>query len=154
MQRLEKEFAALHDYARKSTLFRPELSAWTIGMHVEHTAKVIHRISNALAASTSPAPKAKWSLARFFVLTSGRIPRGKGKAPEPTIPNHALSGEELLKMLDEAQRSVLIAEKVDRGCWFTHPRFGVLKRDQALRFVRIHTRHHLQIIKEIAQASS
>ena len=112
---------------------------------------ILANISDALARDDGPGGKPT-PLGRV-VLTLGRIPRGRGKAPAATLPE-GLGGEEIVSEL-EAQRSA-IAELGERledvlRCreTFRHPYFGHLTPRGWLRFIDIHHRHHLKIIDDV-----
>jgi hypothetical protein len=80
----------------------------------------------------------------------GRIPRGRARTkliPQPSVP-----AAELLALLDQSEQVVAAAQGLDRNTWITHPVFGPLRRDDALKFLRIHNRHHLRIVSDIINA--
>ena len=83
---------------------------------------------------------------------TGRMPRGRGKAPKVAIPKPEVPQAELLVLLDESERMLAEAGKLDSGTWFEHFAFGVLDRDKAFRLIYIHNQHHLRIISDIMAA--
>jgi hypothetical protein len=129
------------------------VSAWSVGMHIEHAALAIVRVLDALAKSEPPAPPSRFSIPRFVVMLTGIIPRGRAKAPESTAPAESASLESLEALILVADRRLLSAQELNSESWMKHPVFGPLKRDAALRFIRIHTRHHLRIIHSILRHS-
>ena len=135
-----------------AALHVPAISEWSVGMHVHHCCLAMIGICQALIASTPPTPRAKLSLLRIVVFSSGRIPRGRGRAPDGVRPSRDVSLEELRTLLDESERMLTDARGVDRKCWFRHFVFGFLDRDKTLRFIHIHNRHHLKIISDIVAA--
>lgn len=106
-------------------------------------------IANGLAKSTQPAPPPRPSLARELVFTTGRIPRGRARTGKNLVPPPAVPQAELLALIDESARQMDVAGDLDPGTWITHPVFGALRRDDALKFTRIHNRHHLKIVSDI-----
>ncbi len=130
----------------------PAVSGWSTGMHIHHCGLAMIEICQALAASTPPPPPSRLSLAAAFVFHSGRIPRGKGQAPAISVPEVALSTDELVSILDQSEKLVAEAGDLDPQNWFEHFAFGILKRDRALRLIRIHNNHHLRIIQDILSA--
>ncbi len=143
------ELTTLADFAERKA---EAVSAWSVGTHIQHLSLAMSGISKALLASSSPMPPARFSLPKFFVLLLGRIPRGKGRAPKSTIPEKEVSKEEVLAALAAAREGMVAAQSVPFDRWFQHPMFGPLTKDQTLRFVEIHNRHHLAIIREILAA--
>ncbi len=128
------------------------VSEWTIGMHVHHCCLAMIVICRSLIASTPPTPRSRFSLATALVFSSGRIPRGRGRAPDAVLPRQDVSPEELGTLLDQSERFLTEVPDLDPKTWFRHFAFGVLDRDKTLRFIRIHNRHHLRIISDIASA--
>jgi DinB superfamily len=127
----------------------PSVSQWSVGMHVHHLALTMINIGNGLAKSTQPAPPAKRSIAKHIVFTLGKIPRGRARTTKNGTPQPSVPAPELLALIDESARQMDAAAKLDRNTWITHPIFGPLRRDDALRFVSIHNRHHLRIVADI-----
>ena len=88
----------------------------------------------------------------MVVFTTGRIIRGRARSPERVLPRTDISPAELNSLVEEAERQVAAAGNLEPGRWFKHFMFGVLKRDDALKFLRIHNRHHLRIVSDIVSA--
>lgn len=147
---IEKLRASIRDAAAAQSDF----SAWSVGTHIEHCALAMSGVCQSLKESGRPAPASGWSLLRCIVLTTGIIPRGRGKAPAQTVPGEHASAEKLSEMLDQAEAQLRETLKLDKNCWFKHHVFGVLKRDAAIRFLAIHNRHHLKIIGDICGLSA
>ncbi|MDX1565108.1 MAG: DUF1569 domain-containing protein [Phycisphaeraceae bacterium] len=129
------------------------VSMWTVGHHIEHCALAAERMVAAVAESTPP-PKGRRTAVGLMVLKMGKIPRGRGKAPEPSVPQGALSEAELSTCLDRAEAAIEKAAGLDPNQWFRHFAFGTLKRDQAMKLIDIHNRHHLKIIEDIVENST
>lgn len=130
----------------------PDVSQWTVGMHVHHCTLGMVGICNAVLGSEPPAPPTRFSLPRAFVFRTGRIPRGRGKAPETAMPSPDIGPAELMSLLDRSHDLLRRVAEADPGQWWDHFAFGAMSRDQTLRFVGIHNRHHLRIIADIRAA--
>jgi hypothetical protein len=128
------------------------VSAWSVGMHVHHCCRATLGICKALAKSTPPSPRARFSPRVALMFLFGRIPRGRAEAPESARPADDVTPDELRALLDQAGEGIAAARALDPGAWFEHFALGVLARDRALRFVEIHHRHHLRIVAEILAA--
>ncbi len=135
----------------------PEVSGWSVAQQLEHLATVdrsvlqgIEKIDRGEIAERGGAG----TLVGRVILLLGWIPRGKGKAPEKSMPA-GLGGEELVAALETAKERF---EKLDlarletSAGTFPHPVFGHLTAGQWLRFVAVHHRHHGRIIDDIRQA--
>jgi hypothetical protein len=121
-------------------------------MHVHHCCLAMMGVCRSLAASRPPPPPSRFSILAALILVAGRIPRGRAKAPESAVPRSVLGAAELSSLVDECERTVGAAKRLDRGAWFKHFALGVLPRDRALRFLDVHNRHHLKIVAEILSA--
>lgn len=121
-------------------------------MHVHHCCLVMIGTCRVLEKSTPPPPPSRTPLIRRMAFATGRIIRGRAQSPERVVPRADISPAELISLLDEAGRQVAAAGSLEPGRWFRHFMFGVLQRDDALKFLRIHNRHHLRIISDIVAA--
>ena len=128
------------------------VSHWSVGMQVHHCCLVMIGICQALIDSKPPPPTTGWSMVTSIVFLSGRIPRGRCKAPEVALPRQDISKEELRSLLDRSRQLSKEAGELDRDRWFKHFAFGIHDRDKSLKLLRIHNRHHLRIIADIVAA--
>jgi len=134
------------EHARLSV---PAVSDWSVAMHVHHCCLAMIEIWQALVASTPPPPRSRRSFWTWVVFLSGHIPRGRQRSPQVALPKHDVSDAELLSLLDRCQQIAADVRKLDPGTWFRHVALGVLNRDKAFKFIRIHNRHHLRIIADM-----
>lgn len=130
----------------------PSVSAWPVGMHVAHCCLATNEICRSLLDAGAPAPGGP-TVAGRLCLTFGRIPRGRGRAPESVRPPSDVRREDLPAALDESGRLLVEALGADPRAWYRHFVFGVLDRDRSLRFVAVHNRHHLRIIADVVAAA-
>jgi len=137
--------AAVPHYAVQA----PQVSGWSVGMHVHHCCLVIQAVHDALAASRPPAPRMWRSLIGRLVLWRGRFPRGRARAPEFALPADDMSPTQLTTLLSAAEQAVGAMRALDPGTWMRHFMLGTFTRDEAMRFAEVHTNHHLAIIREI-----
>jgi hypothetical protein len=84
-----------------------------------------------------------------MVFISGKIPRGKAKAPKVVIPTQVATQEELIAKLEAAQNNISKLDSFSENQFFNHPYFKDLNVKQAKKFLTIHTNHHLKIIEDI-----
>jgi len=155
LRRQLTQIRTLADSVEPRLFANAQCSGWCPAEHLDHIVKVSASIVNRLLQMDAP-PTSGVSLIGRIILAVGRIPRGRGKAPE-RLRGARLSGadlhasvaklEEKLDLLSEAH----LAEK--RGPIVPHPRFGGLRPGQALRFAAVHNDHHLRIIEDILKSS-
>ncbi|MFK7923659.1 MAG: DUF1569 domain-containing protein [Bacteroidia bacterium] len=124
----------------------------SVAWHLDHGLKVINSISTALQKSDPSQFKRQINFTRMAVFLGGAMPRGVGKAPESVQPPEQILTEDILSQLDEARSNIDQFKTLAIDAHFDHPVFGTLNRDQVLRFLEIHTEHHLKIIRDILKA--
>jgi hypothetical protein len=150
---LNAEVAEMRTAADRYDVSAPEVSSWTVGMHIQHCCLAMTGVCDALLASEPPPPRARRSLLTAAVFTTGRIPRGRAQSPDQVIPTPGISREELDARLDASAERLSAAADADSRKWFRHFAFGAMDRDRTLRFIQIHNRHHLRIIADILKAA-
>jgi hypothetical protein len=129
----------------------PAVSQWSVREQIHHALLSADAIARAVADSTPGARSQSFSIVKSIVLLTGKIPRGRGQAPERALPSAEVSREELEQLLARARQSLTAAEASDSKAWFDHFVFGVMYRDSAIKLLHIHTRHHLAIIAAILE---
>jgi hypothetical protein len=122
------------------------ISKSNVGWHMEHSLLVINGITKALLKSD---PK---DFIKILILKRGKIPRGKVKAPEVVVPNKTIEEAILLTHITQTRNSLLELESISNNHYFEHPFLGKLKKKDTIRFLEIHTNHHLKIIEDIIKS--
>ena len=145
----------LKRYADRPDRLVPEVSAWSVGMHVEHCGLAMEGMGARLSmsvnpdGSVAPSPPVVWSLPRLYVTVTGSIPRGKGKAPQPAVPEPSPPQDRIVAALATAEARIHEVQSLPEGAWYNHHVFGPFRRDKVLWFMGVHNRHHLKIIRDI-----
>ena len=119
------------------------------GWHIEHTMLTAIRIIDALEKSDPSGYHWKFNPSKIFVFTLNKIPRGKGKAPKQVQPNGSAGKDELLNQLQILKSRLTVLHSLRKDNFFDHPYFGHLKVKETIKFLNIHTKHHLKIIEDI-----
>ena len=127
----------------------PLISVSNVGWHIEHSLLVLNAITDALGRSNPADFKKSFNFISFMVFTFGKIPRGKGKAPGAVKPAGIINQATLLDHLEKTRIKIMEIDKLEIGCFFKHPFFGDLRLRKTIKFLQIHTRHHLDIINDI-----
>jgi hypothetical protein len=127
----------------------PNVSNSTVGWQIDHCLLVINGIIGQLEISDPSKYQPKWTFPKFMVFTTGKIPRGKAKAPKVVIPTQVATQEELIAKLIAAKNNVLKLDSFSENQFFNHPYFKDLNVKQTKKFLTIHTKHHLKIIQDI-----
>lgn len=134
------------------------VSAWSVGEHLEHVARVDEGIYDGierLLAESSVGEGGPTRIGRVLLLL-GFIPRGRGKSPKPFVAT-GVPADEVRSML-EVRREIWRAfeprldDLVRSRARSPHPSLGPFDAAQWLRFALIHAQHHERIIDEINRA--
>lgn len=135
------------------------VSRWSIGQQIDHILKVLEAGQRFLgsAGERGPVLPRGMNLTGRLLLSLGWIPRGVGKSPKGVVPADETPGDlaERAARMRKAYCDTPLAEAVlaDPTPVFPHPYFGGLTALQGLRFLAIHTHHHLKIVADIRRAS-
>ncbi len=151
MKKLQHLVNELQRQINNASLQNQTVSSGSVGWHISHSLLTIEKIIESLALSKEEAYKWKFSLAKTIVYTIGKIPRGKGKAPKIVQPKAIISIPELEMQYADIMHKLSQLTTIKNGQYFFHPYFGNLKLKEAIRFLEIHTKHHVNIIYDIVK---
>ena len=149
---MKKLLQVLNDFEKQAPLYlnnNKMVSEANVGWHIMHSCLVITSITEAIRKSDPSLYKKKFSWKAFLVLLLNKIPRGKAKAPKVVVPKAILNSDDLQEHLTKTRDAIKALEVVSKDHFFEHPYFGKLKLKETIRFLEIHTRHHLNIIEDI-----
>ena len=149
MKNVQNKIQALSAYINQSALVSPEVSAVSVGWHIEHSLLVIKQITSTVAQSDPKLFKQKFNFNRLWVFLFHYFPRGKAQAPKVVIPNSELTIQALEDSIKHTYQALDYLKDCQPNQYFMHPFFGQLNRNQTIHFLSIHTKHHLKIIKDI-----
>lgn len=128
---------------------KEEISKADVAWHLDHMLKTINRITEVLESSDPTAYESSFNFTRIASLTAGFIPRGKAQSPKNVRPPEIIYTDDILRQLLEAGESIKKLNDLDENANFDHPVFGMLNKAQTIRFLEVHTNHHLKIIADI-----
>jgi hypothetical protein len=126
-----------------------KISSSSIGWQIDHCLLVINGIISQLEVSNPSEYRSKFNLPKFLVFTTGKIPRGKARAPKIAMPVDVATANELQSKIELAKKNILKLNSFPINAHFKHPFFGDLNTKQTEKFLAIHTKHHLKIIEDI-----
>ncbi len=125
------------------------ISATTVGWHIAHTLMVLINVTENIKLSKPEEFKSNFNFVRTIVFILNKIPRGKGKAPKSVQPNTVITLEQLKRNITLAKEKINELYTLDKNKHFAHPFFGDVKLKGCIKFLQIHTTHHLKIIEDI-----
>jgi hypothetical protein len=138
----------------------PAISEWSVKDHLEHLAianeGIVGWIERVCGGDHGLDSGGGPNLVGRIVLLAGAFPRGRGTAPERTLPK-GTSAEKLVvksRRIRECVEALQGALPKLRASSATrnHFAFGDLNAAQWLRFALIHNHHHQKIIRDILNA--
>jgi hypothetical protein len=155
-RQLDRVAALLDEEPDATPLSAPRVSGWSVAEQVDHLLKIVVAQLGRMAERRQS--RRGINLPGRIVLGIGRIPRGVGKSPE-AVRGEPKSRDELRAALAAAREKLhgVAADAAlcgDPRPLVGHPYFGGLTPGEALRFLAIHTDHHLRIVERIRRAAS
>ena len=132
-------------HKRKNTSF----SQSSVGWQLDHSLKVINGVTRILFKTDPEKYKKEFNLTRTILFPLCYIPRGKAKAPKIVIPLDVITDKNLISQLQDAKIQIDKTKLLPETSHFIHHVFGMLSKQQTLRFLQIHTKHHLKIVHDI-----
>lgn len=126
-----------------------EVSQAVVAWHLDHLLITMNNISDSLKISNPNEFESSFNPRKLIVLTSGIIPRGVAQSPASVRPPDIILTEDIQANLKSARENLLLVLDLDENVYFNHPVFGKLNKAQTLRFLQVHTNHHLKIVRDI-----
>ena len=68
------------------------------------------------------------------------------------VPKNEITETQLLSNIELTRKLILELKSVSNDHYFEHPYLGKLKKKDTIRFLEIHTNHHLKIIDDILKS--
>jgi hypothetical protein len=150
MSLLKQYIHQLEWYLDQSEKMNTKISQVSVGRHIDHSLIALKEIMIQVIHSDSNNYKRSFNIWRIFVLWIWIIPRGRAKAPDFTLPKKILNKKDIRTHLDEVNQLLPIFEAlIDNRKHCNHPFFGMLTLKQSKRNCLVHTKHHLNIIRDI-----
>lgn len=154
MEKLLKQVRELEAHIPDYAVLQPTVSAANVGWHVEHSLMVFVTIIDALENSDPALYKGGFNMKKFLVYALNKIPRGRGKAPKVVQPLGDANPEKIIPQVEKAITKIKGMESLHKHHHFPHPYFGNLNLKETIKFLTIHTKHHLNIINDILKAKA
>ena len=129
------------------------VSAAAIGWHIEHSLLTVNAIIDQLKKSNPADYIWKFNFTRTLVFTINKIPRGRAKAPKVVQPKNSITMGTLKLHINNTKENITALQTLQTNNHFEHPFFGKLNLKPAIKFLSLHTNHHLKIMKDIAKIS-
>ncbi|MFY0591071.1 hypothetical protein [Roseivirga sp.] len=146
---MEKHFDKIESLIPKRDSANLKISKSDVAWHIDHMLKVVNKIYDTLATSDPKQYKYQLSLSRPFVFLWGDFPRGIATSPKAVLPPEMIKDEDIYAQLEEARNKMAQLDDLPKKSFFYHFAFKNLNRRRTRRFIEVHTKHHLKIIRDI-----
>ncbi len=145
----EKQLSELESYIPQLEKTNSKITHSNVGWQIDHSLRVIRGVAKQLEDSNPSEFTSKFSFAKFVIMATKYIPRGKAKAPKSVQNENQITEETIREFLEKTKTQISKIENLDKNSHFPHPYFGNLNKKEAIRFIGIHTEHHLKIIRDM-----
>jgi len=130
-------------------LINPSISEKGIDWHIDHSYRVIIEVSKILIKSNPDNYKRDFNLSRSVVFMTNIFPRGKARAPKSVVALDEITNEILIDFSEKATAITSDVLNLPAYSHYKHHVFGNLDLEMTKQFIKIHTFHHIKIIREI-----
>ncbi|WP_340199673.1 DinB family protein [Ascidiimonas sp. W6] len=151
---MKAEISQITTLRSKEHLQNANVSSVNIAWHLDHIFLTINSVYETVKTSDPNNYKSAFNLPKLILFTTKHIPRGQAKSSDKIRPQGAVTSEILDKHMETALSNLALLDSLPKNSNFTHPYFGQLHREDAKRFLKIHTQHHLKICRDILKASN
>lgn len=152
MEKLKKLIQDLESKIPNQEMLNTTISKSSVGWHIEHTLLTMTLVIEALQKSNPENYKWTFNFYRILILTLNKIPRGRARAPKVVQPKVDFNAETLKIHLEKGKTKLAELNTINDKNYFVHPYFGHLRLKPTIKFLEIHTNHHLQIINDIIKS--
>ncbi|MEO9571144.1 MAG: DUF1569 domain-containing protein [Polaribacter sp.] len=146
---LENRLKTLESYIPHSKSIDVTISKAAVAWHIDHSLKVINAVVISMKSSDPTLFRNNFSFLGKLFFKLGFFPRGKAKAPKYVKPPEVILDSAIIIQLAEARKHIKEIKELNENAYFRHPIFGHIQKKRVIRFIDIHTNHHLKIIKSI-----
>lgn len=152
MKELDKLLTKLEHKIPYQDYVNPTISKASVGWHIEHSLLTLNSIITALTKSDPKEYRKRFDIRKSVVLLLGKFPRGRIRAPKTVQPTVAFNADTLKEHVMLLRERVKILADLSADHFFVHPFLGDFKLKPGIRFMAIHTKHHIRIIEDIIRS--
>lgn len=147
---MSEHFSKIEDYLENRDAKNTNVSQVDVAWHLDHVLKAIIAMHTSMESSDpTKFDGGKFSLPKEFIFLMGDFPRGVAQAPDHLRPPADIKTDDILNQLEEARERMSRLKELDPDQYWKNDAFGQMPRNEAVRFIEIHTDHHFKIIEDI-----
>jgi len=148
---LNKEFLKIENYISVMEKSEKEISKAPVKWHLLHLLQVIKGVIDNAASSDPAEFNSKSNLVWKYTSLFGKIPRGKITSPDVVNPKFEITEIEIRTAIEDAKLRVSQWGKLKQNNFYNHHILLHLNKRKIKRFLKVHTRHHLRIVRDITK---
>ncbi|APG66214.1 DUF1569 domain-containing protein [Tenacibaculum todarodis] len=148
-EKLDYLLQRIEGYIENHEVLKLDISKASVGWHLDHSLKVVNAVVKTLQESDPTTYKNNFSFVGKVFFALGFFPRGKAKAPKHVKPPEVVLKEDIILQLEIAKTNIKTISSLDNNAYFKHPLFRHINKKRVVRFLVLHTNHHVKIINEI-----
>ena len=149
MNDFENIFNEIKNYFENFEKQNYKISSKSVGWHIDHSLRTINNAVFELKNSNPTRFAYAINHRRTFLFFCKKIKRKSLRSPRSNRNFGNITLEELIFQFELAKSNITTIEKSNTKSNFNHPYFGQLNIAQTCIFLNIHTKHHVEIIKDI-----
>ena len=148
---LNKEFLSIEKYVSSMEELEEDISKAPVKWHLLHKLQVINGVVDIAANSNPEDFNSKSNFKWWYVATFGKIPRGQVKAPDVVNPSFDITEKDIKNALENAKLTASQWSNLEDNNFYQHHVLLDLNKRKIRRFLKVHTRHHLRIVRDITK---
>ena len=149
MDKIEIQLQKIESLSYKIDVVNESVSKASVGWHLEHLLLILNSSLKGLTLTNPKDYNPKFSLKKFVFVNFGIIPRGKISSPKQFVPVNVPTQESILKLMNLAKTRLEAVKSLPEKSFITHPFLGDFDKKTTLRFLWLHSNHHLKIVDDI-----
>ena len=149
MDKIEIQLQKIESLSYKIDVVNESVSKASVGWHLEHLLLILNSSLKGLTLTNPKDYNPKFSLKKFVFVNFGMIPRGKISSPKQFVPVNVPTQESILKLMNLAKTRLEAVKSLPEKSFITHPFLGDFDKKTTLRFLWLHSNHHLKIVDDI-----
>ena len=149
MDKIEIQLQKIESLSSKIDVVNESVSKASVGWHLEHLLLILNSSLKGLTLTNPKDYNPKFSLKKFVFVNFGMIPRGKISSPKQFVPLNVPTQESILKLMNLAKTRLEAVKSLPEKSFITHPFLGDFDKKTTLRFLWLHSNHHLKIVDDI-----
>ena len=152
MDELKKLLIELESKIPNQEMLNPLVSKSSVGWHIEHALLTMNIVIESIQKTDPNNYKRKFNFNRILVFTLNKIPRGRVRAPKAVQPKDDFNTNSLKNHLEKGKNNLEKLNTLSTNNYFEHPFMGHLNLKSTIKFIKIHTNHHINIINNIIKS--